>query len=637
MDKILLSGNLIPITPPSKAASTLLSDSLFPPRKPSMMEDDQEPEISDNKSKTDPLATQVWRLYTKAKDTLPNGSRLENLTWRMMAMTLNKKKAAAERHPESSCSPPAPDDAVQLLSSSSSTRSSKLDSATETYTRSQQIQQEQHNQSQWRTSQSSSSAVYESHYFPRITSSSITIPVDDDKEEDMGMDIDANVTVNAGALSFEDMLTMYYYDKSANNHVNNITPSTSPQQQTQNHYTASLSSESSVVGHTASTLQTTILTPTSTPSPPSNKQQQQQQQQQQPLKSTKKDTISTTTQCTNCDTTTTPLWRRNPEGKPLCNACGLFLKLHGVVRPLSLKTNVIKKRNRNSNNSSAASNVMTATSSSSSLDFKFNKNISNSGNNSVISKAAGAKAVETDGGGSEGKPITFTPWSVSGNQMSNNNKRQRIHSLSEESKKSAVGNTENTAECSQSININIKPEAAMVISGSLPDEHSSLGNDGNNSDFRQVLLSKHQQHHKRASFNGSSNSAVSKGVRAILPNNSIRPASVQYGGSAPSINWMGLMAKEQQRQEQQQQQFRLKQQQQQNQQLLSNPHAIMVNKTANNMPISAVQQTFPLLTNDQLHQLIMLQQATAAVAAAVAVGNNNNDSESSSMEHNNQE
>jgi len=52
------------------------------------------------------------------------------------------------------------------------------------------------------------------------------------------------------------------------------------------------------------------------------------------------------TVCTNCNTTKTPLWRRDPEGQPLCNACGLFLKLHGVVRPLSLKTDVIKKRNR---------------------------------------------------------------------------------------------------------------------------------------------------------------------------------------------------------------------------------------------------------------------------------------------------
>ena len=60
------------------------------------------------------------------------------------------------------------------------------------------------------------------------------------------------------------------------------------------------------------------------------------------------DGSSAPTTCTNCFTQTTPLWRRNPEGQPLCNACGLFLKLHGVVRPLSLKTDVIKKRNRGS-------------------------------------------------------------------------------------------------------------------------------------------------------------------------------------------------------------------------------------------------------------------------------------------------
>lgn len=66
-------------------------------------------------------------------------------------------------------------------------------------------------------------------------------------------------------------------------------------------------------------------------------------------KSTDQNGVPTT--CTNCFTQTTPLWRRNPEGHPLCNACGLFLKLHGVVRPLSLKTDVIKKRNRGSGNS----------------------------------------------------------------------------------------------------------------------------------------------------------------------------------------------------------------------------------------------------------------------------------------------
>ncbi|KAG6845394.1 hypothetical protein H0H87_009741 [Tephrocybe sp. NHM501043] len=56
----------------------------------------------------------------------------------------------------------------------------------------------------------------------------------------------------------------------------------------------------------------------------------------------------TPTLCTNCQTTNTPLWRRDPEGQPLCasSRCYRRRKLHGVVRPLSLKTDVIKKRNR---------------------------------------------------------------------------------------------------------------------------------------------------------------------------------------------------------------------------------------------------------------------------------------------------
>ncbi|KAI9672508.1 MAG: hypothetical protein M1817_003274 [Caeruleum heppii] len=48
----------------------------------------------------------------------------------------------------------------------------------------------------------------------------------------------------------------------------------------------------------------------------------------------------------NCTTSTTPLWRRDEIGSVLCNACGLFLKLHGRPRPISLKTDVIKSRNR---------------------------------------------------------------------------------------------------------------------------------------------------------------------------------------------------------------------------------------------------------------------------------------------------
>lgn len=53
--------------------------------------------------------------------------------------------------------------------------------------------------------------------------------------------------------------------------------------------------------------------------------------------------------CSNCQTTKTPLWRRSIKGEPLCNACGLFWKLHGVNRPLSLKKDTIQRRNRGQN------------------------------------------------------------------------------------------------------------------------------------------------------------------------------------------------------------------------------------------------------------------------------------------------
>ncbi|KIJ12312.1 GATA zinc finger transcription factor [Paxillus involutus ATCC 200175] len=58
------------------------------------------------------------------------------------------------------------------------------------------------------------------------------------------------------------------------------------------------------------------------------------------------DVIVGTAQCYNCHTTATPLWRKDDEGKTVCNACGLYYKLHGAARPISMKSDVIRKRSR---------------------------------------------------------------------------------------------------------------------------------------------------------------------------------------------------------------------------------------------------------------------------------------------------
>lgn len=47
--------------------------------------------------KKDPLGTQIWRLYSRTKSQLPNQERMENLTWRMMAMNLKRKEQERAR------------------------------------------------------------------------------------------------------------------------------------------------------------------------------------------------------------------------------------------------------------------------------------------------------------------------------------------------------------------------------------------------------------------------------------------------------------------------------------------------------------------------------------------------------------
>ncbi|KAI8637064.1 hypothetical protein BD408DRAFT_354423 [Parasitella parasitica] len=51
-------------------------------------------------------------------------------------------------------------------------------------------------------------------------------------------------------------------------------------------------------------------------------------------------------ECSNCQQTKTPLWRKNENGDPLCNACGLYARLHHRNRPAEMRKSTIQRRRR---------------------------------------------------------------------------------------------------------------------------------------------------------------------------------------------------------------------------------------------------------------------------------------------------
>ncbi|CAF0813435.1 unnamed protein product [Brachionus calyciflorus] len=80
-------------------------------------------------------------------------------------------------------------------------------------------------------------------------------------------------------------------------------------------------------------------------------------------------------ECANCHTSITTLWRRNNEGDPVCNACGLYYKLHNVNRPVTMKKEGIqtRKRKKNQNPQAQAQNSSSNDSQKASKGHKMKK------------------------------------------------------------------------------------------------------------------------------------------------------------------------------------------------------------------------------------------------------------------------
>lgn len=291
------------------------------------------------------------------------------------------------------------------------------------------------------------------------------------------------------------------------------------------------------------------------------------------------------TKCTNCGTSTTPLWRRNPDGQPLCNACGLFLKLHGVVRPLSLKTDVIKKRNRSGGAGAHSNRAAGGAAGNENRGGSSSSNAANGGGGSskgkgtfvqinssgLVASGAGGATMGVIGKRSSGtgviniapskvpmqpvttattssststvtsmRPIVFASPRVAGTTTKASTKRQRRHNDEEKQESQA---------------------------GSMPNQSLSA-NDG----YRQMLRPAQQPQQPR--------SILPNNLQPPLPTATILPTV----NSAPSLSWMGMM------------------------------------ENNNNMPSFGSPQSFDSsslssLTPEQLQRLLILQQAAAAAAS----------------------
>ncbi|KAE9421009.1 hypothetical protein Angca_002194, partial [Angiostrongylus cantonensis] len=72
----------------------------------------------------------------------------------------------------------------------------------------------------------------------------------------------------------------------------------------------------------------------------------EQLQQQFKEKFEDEESNASVSRCSNCMTTKTTAWRRDMAGKLVCNACGLYYRLHRTHRPVHMRKDFIQQRFR---------------------------------------------------------------------------------------------------------------------------------------------------------------------------------------------------------------------------------------------------------------------------------------------------
>ncbi|EAT37835.1 AAEL010222-PA [Aedes aegypti] len=163
-------------------------------------------------------------------------------------------------------------------------------------------------------------------------------------------------------------------------------------------------------------------------------------------------------QCSNCNTMNTSLWRRNQVGEPVCNACGLYYKLHNVNRPLAMKKDNIQSRKRKPKGSKNADGTSSSKSGSSNSN---NNNSSNSNNNGSSNSSSNNPSSTSNSSSNNHNSTSSLNSSVLGNS---------VHEL--KSLKSSVGHSSiiQSTSTPSSVGSNMSP----THQSASPSHHNQL-------------------------------------------------------------------------------------------------------------------------------------------------------------------